>query len=258
MNKFFKTIGIILRRVNLNEADQIVTVLTQDLGKIHLIAKGSRRLKSKFCGRLELFYHVEIHAFQGRNLNYINDVMLMETMRQKMNLQTHGILFYVAELTHKLIQDDQHVEEIYRLLVETLQQLRYAVNRKVILQTYIIKLLTELGFMAPWNRCVRSNEKLNADQPLFFCLPDASAISQAYASPEDIRLSSPVVKWVNYMQSRPFAEVICIKTTVSQQQQVQQILEEVLKQVLGRPLKSKRFLEQSEISKPLEERGNLL
>jgi DNA repair protein RecO (recombination protein O) len=73
MEKQKKTKGIVLRRFNLNEADQIVTVLTEDEGKVSLLAKGSRRLKSKFCGRLEPFYHVSLNYFQGRELGHLDE-----------------------------------------------------------------------------------------------------------------------------------------------------------------------------------------
>lgn len=49
------TKGIILDRRNFQEADRIITVLTPDQGKLRLIAKGVRRVKSKLAGGIELF-----------------------------------------------------------------------------------------------------------------------------------------------------------------------------------------------------------
>lgn len=48
------TKGIVLKRTNFGEADRIITVLTSDQGKIRLVAKGVRRIKSKLAGGIEL------------------------------------------------------------------------------------------------------------------------------------------------------------------------------------------------------------
>jgi DNA repair protein RecO (recombination protein O) len=65
--KQFSSNGIILRRVDYGEADRIITLLTSDFGKIHAIAKGVRKQKSKLAGGIELFSVSEIHFIKGKN-----------------------------------------------------------------------------------------------------------------------------------------------------------------------------------------------
>jgi DNA repair protein RecO (recombination protein O) len=60
------TRGIVLRRVNYNEADRIITFLTPDLGKISLIAKGVRKPKSKIAGSIELFGESQVSLIIGK------------------------------------------------------------------------------------------------------------------------------------------------------------------------------------------------
>ncbi len=61
-----KTRGIILRRVAYGEADRIITVLTDDVGKLALIAKGVRKQKSKMAGGIDLFSVSELAYVKGR------------------------------------------------------------------------------------------------------------------------------------------------------------------------------------------------
>lgn len=61
-----KTKGIVLSRVEYGEADRIITVLTSDQGKLSLIAKGVRKLKSKLAGGVELFSVNEISFIKGK------------------------------------------------------------------------------------------------------------------------------------------------------------------------------------------------
>lgn len=60
------TDGIILGRTNYGEADRILTLLTPDHGKLRLLAKGVRRVKSKLAGGIELFSVSTITFVQGR------------------------------------------------------------------------------------------------------------------------------------------------------------------------------------------------
>jgi DNA repair protein RecO (recombination protein O) len=64
--KQLATIGIVLTRTNYGEADRIITVLTQDNGKIRLVAKGVRKIRSKLAGGIELFSVNDINYLPGK------------------------------------------------------------------------------------------------------------------------------------------------------------------------------------------------
>jgi DNA repair protein RecO (recombination protein O) len=70
--------GIVLRTQKLGEADRIVTVLARKTGRIRAVAKGVRRTKSRFGGRLEPFTHVDLLLYTGRTLDVITQA---ETLR---------------------------------------------------------------------------------------------------------------------------------------------------------------------------------
>lgn len=60
------TKGIILSRTDFGEADRIVTMLTPDRGKLRLMVKGVRKLKSKLAGGIELFSVSDITYMEGK------------------------------------------------------------------------------------------------------------------------------------------------------------------------------------------------
>src|SRR5882757_4434367 len=63
----FKTEGIVLRSIRYGEADRIVHLYTATRGRIGAIAKGSRRPKSRFGGRLEPFFRLDLVLYEGRS-----------------------------------------------------------------------------------------------------------------------------------------------------------------------------------------------
>jgi DNA repair protein RecO (recombination protein O) len=62
-----KTEGIVLRSMRYGEADRILHVYTPGRGRIGAIAKGVRRAKSRFGGRLEPFTRVDLVLHEGRS-----------------------------------------------------------------------------------------------------------------------------------------------------------------------------------------------
>ncbi|HEX8227623.1 MAG TPA: DNA repair protein RecO [Candidatus Saccharimonadales bacterium] len=64
--KQINTQAIILNRTEYGEADRILTLLTPDHGKLSLIAKGVRRIRSKLAGGIELFSVSDISFIRGR------------------------------------------------------------------------------------------------------------------------------------------------------------------------------------------------
>ena len=62
-----KTKAIVLSRTNYGETDRIITVLTPDSGKLSLMARGVRTLKSKLAGGIELFSLNDISYIRGKS-----------------------------------------------------------------------------------------------------------------------------------------------------------------------------------------------
>src|SRR3954452_14617848 len=62
-----KTEGVVLRSMRYGEADRILHVYTRDRGRLAAIAKGVRRSRSRFGGRLEPFSQVALILHEGRS-----------------------------------------------------------------------------------------------------------------------------------------------------------------------------------------------
>src|SRR6478736_6650921 len=60
------TTAIVLRRTNYGEADRILTLLTPDHGKLRVMARGVRKVKSKLAGGIQLFNISHITFMPGR------------------------------------------------------------------------------------------------------------------------------------------------------------------------------------------------
>src|SRR3989304_7922240 len=70
--------GIVLRSYPFGDADRVVVLLSPNNGKIRTVARGTGKTKSRFGGRLEPFTHVDLVLYEGRNLDTITQVAVIE------------------------------------------------------------------------------------------------------------------------------------------------------------------------------------
>ena len=62
----FKTEGVVLRSIRYGEADRVLHLYTAARGRVGAIAKGSRKPRSRFGGRLEPFFRLDLMLHEGR------------------------------------------------------------------------------------------------------------------------------------------------------------------------------------------------
>jgi len=132
-----KVDGIILKRSNLGEADRVLTVFTRQRGKISLVAKGVRRIKSRRAPHLEPLNDAEI---------VIHERIVTEAKslsRPELDLPSIGLALYAAEVVDKLLPDEQPHEEIYHMLRSLLVQSKLDESQ---IKNFTAQVLWVLGF----------------------------------------------------------------------------------------------------------------
>lgn len=149
MHRHFRTEGIILKRSNLGEADRLITVFSKHHGKIKLLAKGVRRIKSRRAGSVELFNHVVLFGVKGKNLDLLTEASLIDSFSAwRQDLRRVAVAYYFCELVDKLSAEGQAHEAVFTLLTEFLAKISQGVSKKTV-REFEEKLLDELGFGLP-------------------------------------------------------------------------------------------------------------
>lgn len=113
------TRAILLRKRKLSDTSLIVSWCTESLGCVQTVAKGARRPKSAFAGKLDLFYEAEIAIVPSRksSLHTLREVALTNPfagIREKL-ARTETAAYFV-ELIEICTESDHHEPELFRLL----------------------------------------------------------------------------------------------------------------------------------------------
>ena len=101
---YYKAKAIVLKSYKLGESDKIVKMYSHDGDLISAVAKGARKVKSKFRGRLELFNLIDMELSRGRNLDVINQAEIVKSFK---NIALDFYKFVFCEIISKIILKTQ-------------------------------------------------------------------------------------------------------------------------------------------------------
>lgn len=140
--------GLILRLRPLTDTSLIVHWLTSDLGRLSTVAKGARRPKSLFRGKLDLFYLADFSFARSRRseLHTLREVSLRET--HQMFRKELGYLqqaAYCSALVEQTTEVETPLPSIFQLFSDFLQYLSQHPPQPLGIYVFEIKLLDELG-----------------------------------------------------------------------------------------------------------------
>lgn len=147
--------AVVLRTYKLGEADRIVVLVTQGRGKVRAVAKGVRKTKSRFGGRLEPASHVQVQLYEGRQLDTITQaesVDLYPAIRTDLVRMTDALA--LLEAVDQVSQEGEPNPALYRMLVGALRALAAAPSALLVAGFYW-KLLALEGVTPMLDACVR-------------------------------------------------------------------------------------------------------
>ena len=161
MPGIYKDEGVVLKTIKLGEADRIVTIFTRQLGKVRAVAKGVRKTKSRFGGRLEPFTRVNLMAYQGRNgLDTITSVDVIEAFSElRKDLDGLTTATILSEVVEKITPDREQALPTYQLLVQGMRALDDGKGATLV-PAFLIKLLAESGFSPELDQCAGCAEQV--------------------------------------------------------------------------------------------------
>jgi DNA repair protein RecO (recombination protein O) len=113
------TAAILLRKRKFSDTSLIVSWCTESLGCIQTMAKGARRAKTPFAGKLDLFFETEISVVLSRKstLHTLAEVVVRNPFAGiRENYPRTQAASYFVELIEICTERDHHEPELYSLL----------------------------------------------------------------------------------------------------------------------------------------------
>jgi DNA repair protein RecO (recombination protein O) len=159
-----KTEAIVLRSIRYGEADRILHLYSSARGRVNAIAKGARKPRSRFGGRLEPFFRLDLVLHEGRselltvtNVSTIDGYPRLRGSGPALNAASRG-----CDAVLRLFDSSEPNRHAYNLLCRYLSMLDEAeVGRAAGIETALafrLKLALAAGFSPELASCARCGE----------------------------------------------------------------------------------------------------
>jgi DNA repair protein RecO (recombination protein O) len=158
----FKTEAIVLRSIRYGEADRVLHLYTQDRGRVGAVAKGVRRVRSRFGGRLEPLFRVELMLHEGRgelctvtSASTVNAHPNLRDRRESLQRATQA-----CDAVLRLFDSQEPNRPAYNLLCHELMLLdaEPAAATRAQALAFRLKLLLAAGFLPELAACAACGE----------------------------------------------------------------------------------------------------
>ena len=243
----FETEGIILKTYGLSEADKIVVFLTEKQGLVRGVAKGAKRLKSKFGGSLEPFTVVYISYFQKeeRELVSIRQIELVKSYFE-MICEPHVLekFSYLVDLIIEFAPPHDPNEKLYRMVKVCLEK---AANMPEAIDSVILYfefwLLRLAGYLPNWENCNICKRQFNLQEKAFLQADFHLFCTQCRKSDNHNTVNS-ALRFI-HRSAQKYAPDSFIQNTADRSEAITElsiILKKMLSRILNREVSDKKML----------------
>jgi len=167
----YKAKAIVLKSYKLGEADKIIKMYSKEKGMISAVAKGVRKTKSRFGGRLELNNIIDIELHKGKSLDIITQA---ETLGSFKNIPKDFSRFTYSELISEIVlktQDEENADfssTLFKLIYVTFLNIDRCPEDdiktlKLIACFFIARFLRITGYLPMLKNCAICYKELDSD-----------------------------------------------------------------------------------------------
>lgn len=237
--------AVVLRHSDWGEADRLVVLFSRQLGKMHTIAKGVRKLRSRKAGHLEPFTRTNLLLARGRDMFIITQA---ETIRAHTALREDlllvGYASYVIELLDRFTYEEGENRALYRLLVDTLGRLSTETDPILAVRYYEIRLLDQLGFRPQLFNCAHCSKEIIAEDQYFSAQEGGVLCPICGHGTKGARpISMLALKYLRHLQRSSYREASRAQITPQTNREMEVLIQHYLTYLLERSLNTPNFIQ---------------
>lgn len=248
-SRLYKTEAIVLRGLDLGEADRVLTVLTPHLGKLRVIAKGVRRPRSRIGGGLEPLGAVDLVLAVGRTFDVVTQSQLLDPhLGLRKDLHGTAAAWYLAELADRFCEERAESTAAYALLGEGLSALDASTSvaaRDAIARAYELHLLEAMGYRPELAACIECGALVEPGRNGYAAVAGGVVGPEcAHAALGTVSISTPALKAMRHLQRVSLDDAARLSLSPAVRREAERHLHATVSAVLERELRSRDFLDE--------------
>lgn len=246
---FYKTEALILKARSWGEADQLLTLLSRERGKLVALAKGARRPQSRLRGGAQLFTHAFLMLHTGRTLDRITGSQALKTFNLRENLDQLACGVYWSDLLDRILPERDANPAVFDLALKALYWLEAEDDHRRLETGSLFfewSLYRHLGFQPCIDCCVlcRAPCVLEQEKEFIFSAPAGGLVcpSCSPAAGESARLSPASLAVLRRWSAVRFSRFSRIGVSAASRREINRVIEQTWRYQLDQELPARSFL----------------
>ncbi|HEX3048801.1 MAG TPA: DNA repair protein RecO [Bacillota bacterium] len=240
----YRTNAIVLRTRNFGEADRVVVLFSEELGKFEAIVKGARRQRSRFLGSTLAFSYIRAMLLSGKSLDTLSQAELVHSFSKlREDLIKLAYASFWVELVDGFVPERQEAKEIFRFLLAAFIVLEKSSDPVILNLAFEIRLLNYLGYQPQIDSCTSCGAIL--EEPMFFSAEAGGVVCSACSSKYRnlIKVNTSDLQAFERLGEIDLREMASFSLSQENCKTIQGVLRNFIEARLERPLKSQVFLD---------------
>jgi len=166
--------AVVLRHWDLGESDKIVSFFGKKGGRLRVVAKGAKKIKSRFMGRLEPFHKVNIVYF-GKEHTQLFKLSAIELLENNSALSSdtgrYARACYFAEMLEAGLREGDPNSEVFDIAEKIFHRFssgQVGESSEWLTRFFDIKILSALGYRPSLDRCLSCGGEFVLNSRPFF------------------------------------------------------------------------------------------
>ena len=204
-----KVRGIVLEQAPMGEKDKRLVVLTREMGKISVLAKGAKSQAGRQAAPAQLFCVADYVLDRGKTFYYIKEYEILGSFYSlRTDLDRFAYASVMLEFARIFSLDGEENESLFTLLVRGLYAMqKEKVDYRTICHTYLLRLLSENGFQPELSSCTRCGRSYDQTEGWFFNAEEGGLVCPECHRFEKSEVSPGTVRAMQYIISAEQASV---------------------------------------------------
>ncbi|MBU1167268.1 DNA repair protein RecO [Patescibacteria group bacterium] len=245
---FYRTTGIILRKINLQDHHKIATILTRERGKVKGVCRGVRKIKSKLAPHLEVGVLSELILVEGKkDLDTITAAKSVEVFKNiRADLKKASFLYYLCEIVDLLTPDQHQDEAVFNLMVEALTHLNKADKKDKelsLLLSFKLKLLNLMGYLPEFYVCLSCGQAVTEKEHRFSYSRGGLVCLNCPKESQEVLLNSSEVKIMRFFSRDSFDQINALNLASYNLERIKTSLDYYFQYLFSKKIKSTGFLQ---------------
>lgn len=240
-----KVEGIVLRTNDYGEGNKIITVLTKEMGKVGMMARGARKTRSRLSAASQPLIRALFFLRAGTTgLASLNQAELLQSFPNiREDLYKSAYASYIAELTDRFSEDRQTNVPLFQLLLESFNQIENGKDSEIVTRIFEIKILSMFGYRPVLHRCALCQ---NGAEPWFFSSREGGLLCENCRRRDPFAFFIPenVARMLYVFQTMNIAQLGEIRVKDETRALLKRTTEEFIETHTELRLKTRKFLDQ--------------